>query len=84
MERPDVEALAEYETNRAEAGTEYDAAVLVLADYITHLEDRLSDAATVIERMANGASRRACSPELDRVIEAVNALPGHSRPEGDA
>ena len=29
---------------------------------------RLRDAAIVIERMANGASRDECSPELDRVI----------------
>lgn len=35
---------------------------------------RLTDAATVIERMANGASRAECSPELDRVI-AYLAVP---------
>jgi hypothetical protein len=34
-------------------------------------EAALRDAATVIERMANGASRKDCSPELDRVIAAL-------------
>jgi hypothetical protein len=38
--------------------------------------DRLRDAATVIERMANGASRSECSPELDRVIDALREIDG--------
>lgn len=36
--------------------------------------DRLRDASVVIERMANGASRAECSPELDRVITALNEI----------
>ncbi len=31
----------------------------------------LLDAAVVIERMANGASRQECSPELDRVLAHI-------------
>ncbi len=38
------------------------------------LIDRLKDAAVVIERMANGAGRSECSPELDRVIAALNEI----------
>jgi len=39
-------------------------------------ETLLRDAATVIERMANGASREACSPELDRLIAFLRVVAG--------
>lgn len=38
--------------------------------------ERLRDAATVIERMANGAGRAECSPELDRVIATLREIDG--------
>lgn len=38
---------------------------------VKELTERVNDAAVVIERMANGASRQECSPELDRVIAAL-------------
>jgi hypothetical protein len=40
------------------------------------MTDGLRDAATVIERMANGASRLECSPELDRVIALLRSIEG--------
>lgn len=42
------------------------------------LVDRLRDAAVVIERMANGADRGECSPELDRVMAALREIDGHA------
>jgi hypothetical protein len=38
------------------------------------LREALSDAVAVIEKMANGATRKECSPELDRVVVFMNAL----------
>lgn len=35
-----------------------------------------------IERMANGASRDECSPELDRVIAALERIAAPKRPDG--
>ena len=51
-----------------------------MGDEIT---DRLRDAAIVIERMANGASRAECSPELDRVIAALKEIDGDEEHEMD-
>lgn len=34
-------------------------------------EDAVRDAAVVIERMANGASRAECAPEMDRFIAHI-------------
>jgi len=34
----------------------------------------LRDAGVVIERMANGATRQECSPELDRVIDLLRRI----------
>ena len=45
-----------------------------LADVGAEMIDRLRDAATVIERMANGAGRAECSPELDRVIDLLRRI----------
>jgi hypothetical protein len=39
----------------------------------------LRDAAVVVERMANGASRQACSPEFDRFHAAVLGLPDEQK-----
>ena len=38
----------------------------------SQLRELVRDAAVVIERMANGASRAECSPELDRIISALS------------
>jgi hypothetical protein len=45
-----------------------------MSDYVDALSAVFRDAAVVIERMANGASRSECSPELDRVIAALNEI----------
>lgn len=47
-----------------------------IAEVGAEMNDRLHDAATVIERMANGAGRAECSPELDRVIAALREIDG--------
>lgn len=36
--------------------------------------ERFRDSCSVIERMANGANRQECSPEMDRVIAALREL----------
>ena len=51
---------------------------------VTALREALADAGVVIERMANGATRRECSPELDRVIAALDALAAVPAPEEGA
>lgn len=48
---------------------------------VRHLFGLLEDAATVIERMANCATRSECSPELDRLVAAFRA--SNSQPRGD-
>ena len=55
-----------------------------MADVGAAMIDRLRDAATVIERMANGAGRAECSPELDRVIAALNEIDGSARLDGSS
>lgn len=45
-----------------------------IAEVGVEMNARLHDAAVVIERMANGASRAECSPELDRVIAALREI----------
>lgn len=45
-----------------------------IAEVGAEMNARLHDAAVVIERMANGASRAECSPELDRVIAALREI----------
>lgn len=47
-----------------------------IADVGEEMIERLRDAAVVIERMANGATRAECSPELDRVIAALREIDG--------
>lgn len=54
-----------------------------IAEVGAEMNDRLHDAATVIERMANGASRAECSPELDRVIAALREIDGDEENEVD-
>ena len=54
-----------------------------IADVGAEMVDRLHDAAAVIERMANGASRQECSPELDRVIAALREIDGDEEDEMD-
>ena len=47
-----------------------------ISDVGAEMTAALQDAATVIERMANGASRAECSPELDRVIAVLREIDG--------
>ena len=47
-----------------------------ISDVGAEMAAALRDAATVIERMANGATRAECSLELDRVIAALREIDG--------
>ena len=53
---------------------EFPRALDALDAFVAEWEKLLLESATVIERMANGASRAECSPELDRVIAALREI----------
>lgn len=61
---------------------EFPRALAALDAFVAEWEKLLLEAATVIERMANGASRDECSPELDRVIAALERIAAPKRPDG--
>ena len=62
---------------------EFPRALDALDAFVAEWEKLLLESATVIERMANGASRAECSPELDRVIAALREIDGDKENEVD-